>query len=61
MLNIFSEFNTTNLIKYIKQNYDASEPLILGVDLFCGAGGMTEGYSRNKNFFIVIILSLALV
>lgn len=53
MIDIFTEYNTGFLIDYIKKNYDPKEKLFLGVDLFCGCGGVTEGFSNAPNFFMV--------
>lgn len=53
MLEIFTEYNTTDLLNHIKKNYNPNLPLFFGVDLFCGCGGVTEGYSKAANFFMV--------
>lgn len=53
MIDLFSEHNTEGLISFIKENYNPNKPIFLGVDLFCGCGGVTEGYSKVENFFIV--------
>ena len=52
-LNIFAETETKDLINYISQKADLTRPLFLWIDLFCGCGGVTEGYSRVKNNFVV--------
>lgn len=52
-LDFFTETDTLHLVNYIKEKYDPSKPLFLWIDLFCGCGGITEGFSRNDNTFIV--------
>ena len=49
----FSENCVERLIKFIEDRYDPTQPLVLWVDLFCGCGGVTEGYSQVPNNFIV--------
>jgi DNA (cytosine-5)-methyltransferase 1 len=41
------------LIQHIQQHQKNDLPLFLWVDLFCGCGGVTEGYSQVENNFIV--------
>lgn len=53
MINLFSEYNAAALINHIKENHNPDKPLVLWLDLFCGCGGITEGYSRIENNFIV--------
>lgn len=53
VLDFFTETDTEHLIDYIKNNYNPQKPLILWVDLFCGAGGVTEGFSRKENSFVI--------
>ncbi len=54
MIDFFTELDTTRLIEYIKQNHDPNKPLVLVVDLFCGCGGVTEGFlNSEKNLFVV--------
>lgn len=53
MIDLFSELNTEGLIRFIKNKYNPNKPIFLGVDLFCGCGGVTEGYSKAENLFIV--------
>ncbi|GAA4274974.1 DNA cytosine methyltransferase [Aquimarina gracilis] len=52
-LNLFTEHDAVKLIDHIRANKSDNAPLILWVDLFCGCGGVTEGYSQNENNFIV--------
>lgn len=52
-LEFFKEDDIQQLIDYILKKYDPTMPLVLWIDLFCGCGGVTEGYSRNENNFIV--------
>lgn len=52
-MDLFTEIDVDRLIKHIYNKYDASMPLVLWVDLFCGFGGVAEGYKKTKNNFIV--------
>lgn len=52
-MNLFTEHDIQKLIDFIKSNYNPELPLVLWIDLFCGCGGVTEGYSQNENNFIV--------
>ncbi len=52
-MNLFTETNTDKIVDHINNNCDSNLPIVLWVDLFCGFGGITEGYSRVKNNFIV--------
>lgn len=51
-MDLFTE-DVQKQVGFIKANYNEELPLILWVDLFCGCGGVTEGYSQNENNFIV--------
>ncbi|QQV91463.1 DNA methyltransferase [Tenacibaculum phage Gundel_1] len=53
MLDLFTETDIDKLINHIKANYNPNKPLMFVVDLFCGAGGMTEGYQKVDNTFVV--------
>ncbi|SED10173.1 DNA (cytosine-5)-methyltransferase 1 [Tenacibaculum sp. MAR_2009_124] len=52
-MDLFTETDVKRLVKYISSNYDPDFPLILWFDLFCGFGGVAEGYKQVKNNFIV--------
>lgn len=52
-MDLFTETDVQRLIDYIKANYDPKLPLILWLDLFCGFGGIAEGYKKIPNNFIV--------
>tara|TARA_R110002074_G_scaffold86875_7_gene191863 strand:- start:27298 stop:28956 length:1659 start_codon:yes stop_codon:yes gene_type:complete len=53
-LDFFTQSDTEQLINYIRTNYDPSQPLLLWLDLFCGCGGITEGFEKaDKNSFVV--------
>lgn len=53
MIDLFTEHDTQKLIDYILENHNPKKPLMLFVDLFCGCGGVTEGYTKNDNIFMV--------
>lgn len=53
MIDLFTEHDTEKLINHIKSNHIEELPLFLWVDLFCGCGGVTEGYTQNENNFII--------
>lgn len=52
MLDLFTEHRTQKLISYIEANMIPDLPLIIWLDLFCGCGGVTEGYTQNLNNFV---------
>jgi len=52
-MDLFTETDVKRLINYIKDNYDPMLPLVFWVDLFCGFGGVAEGYKKTPNNFIV--------
>lgn len=52
-MDLFTETDIDKLINHIEKNYNPSKPLMFVVDLFCGAGGMTEGYRKVENTFVV--------
>lgn len=53
VIDLFTESDTDALLSYIEVNMDPEMPLIFWIDLFCGAGGVTEGYTKNNNSFVV--------
>ena len=53
MIDLFTEQDVPRLIRYIKANYNPNLPLVLWIDLFCGFGGIAEGYKKTPNSFIV--------
>lgn len=53
MIDLFTETDVDRLVKHIKDNYNPELPLLLWVDLFCGFGGIAEGYKKTQNNFIV--------
>lgn len=53
MMDLFTETDVNLLIRHIRSNYDRSKPLLLVVDLFCGCGGTTTGFSKIPNTFVV--------
>jgi len=48
-----SEKEFQELVDHIRKNYNPLLPLILWIDLFCGFGGVAEGYERILNNFII--------
>lgn len=52
-MDLFTETDVKRVIDHIKKNYDPSKPLVLWLDLFCGFGGVAEGYKKTPNNFIV--------
>jgi DNA (cytosine-5)-methyltransferase 1 len=53
VLELFTETDSSKLIDHIKKEANLDLPVFLWIDLFCGAGGVTEGYSRVENNFVV--------
>lgn len=49
----FKEKDRELLYDYIRSTYNEDKPLIFWIDLFCGCGGVTEGYSRVENNYVV--------
>ena len=52
-LDLFTEDDTLQLIQHIQETHNPLKPLLLYIDLFCGAGGVTEGFQRIENLFVV--------
>lgn len=52
-LNIFNSPKVHSLIQYISANANLEKPVFAWIDLFCGCGGVTEGYSQVENNFVV--------
>lgn len=52
-MNLFTEHNFQKVVDHITENYNPNLPLVLWIDLFCGFGGVAEGYKQVENNFIV--------
>lgn len=52
-LDLFFETDVEKLVDYIKDTHNPNKPLLFWVDLFCGCGGVTEGYSKGENKYVV--------